>query len=145
VTLNGYAGYPPSAASKHYIRILLGDVWDSLEIKKCLDPVAPVPAATSPSTIKMGGTAVRIDKVDANYSTSEPKDERKEREGNICLPSLACSILGDIAPVPDAPTVHRADEAHKQAKCNNPSNGEDKIDWPVDDSPCEREEPQKGE
>lgn len=40
----------------------------------------------------------------------EPKDCRKEGEGDVGLPLLTSAILCDVAPVEDAAAVKRADE-----------------------------------
>jgi len=113
--------------------------------------VISVPAATAlasvgsyPVSDSTGtGSAVTVDEVETQKSTSEPEDSREKGKCNISLPFLAATGLGDVAPVEDGTAVKRTDEGNEKTECNNPEDEEGKVNRPMDEATSEWKKPEE--
>jgi hypothetical protein len=107
---------------------------------------------------------VSVDEPESNEATCQPEDGRQEGERDIGLPFLAGALLCDIAPIEDAAAVERTDELFfmleaaenkgydtlvasayidQKTESNDPSNEQEEIHRPVDESSRERKEPEQ--
>ena len=136
-----------------------------------INHLATVPLAASSTAVGSDaitgnwavGAAVLADEVQSEKTAGEPEHSRQEGEGNVGLPLVTGALLGDAGPVEGGAAVEWADEllvvrdalkiwwkgvgmgtyVDEEAESNNPGHEEEEINWPVDESGREWEEPQQ--
>jgi len=77
-----------------------------------------VPSATAIDCNTAFTTA--MNDINAEKGRSQEEDRRKEAKCNICFEFGALAFASDAMPVPDAATVHWANEVDKESKGNHP-------------------------
>jgi len=102
--------------------------------------VGTVPAAAS----NYGRATDTAQVPETKNTTGEPENRREESEGDVSLPLLAGALLSDITPVEDRAAIQRADKVNHEAESNNPCSEEKEVNWPVDETASEGEEPEEG-
>lgn len=110
-----------------------------------LDPGATIPAATGVGSVVDRGSPLLVDEPDANQGAHDPEDCAQERECLGSLHSIAESSLHDAAPMPDASTTKVVVRIDQQAKSCEPCCSNDEVHWIVDETTCERQEPEQGQ
>jgi len=128
--------------------------WLAVEMGSCgyLDAGASIPAATADGGVAANSitgdsmaAAGTASNPDAESGAGEPEDGREEAESDIGLPAVAGALVSDVGPVEDGATLKGADECNEEAESDEPADGEEEVNGPVDEGAAEWEEPEEGE
>lgn len=107
-----------------------------------LDSGRAVPLAAAVYSVNSACTTA-MDDIKSEESRSQEEDRSKEAEGNICFEFGALAFASDAVPVPDATTMHWANEVGKKSEGDHPGSKQEQVDRPMNEGCSERDQEQE--
>jgi len=85
-------------------------------------------------------SAAAMNDIEAEEGRNKEEDGCQEEKSDIGLELRALTLSGYAVPVPDTPAIHGADKVDEKTEGNHEEDKHDKVDWPVDEGRCERDQ-----